>query len=625
MRITPEQIEQVRDATNIVDLISESVTLKKRGANWLGLCPFHNERTPSFNVREDKGIFKCFGCGKGGDAFSFVMESEGLNFPDAIKRLAERANIKLEDATEEEKAEQTEKERVLTTLRAVAGWYYKALRAPVGAEPLKYLHRRGFGEAVLKKFGIGYAPDVRGALSKSLERKGYDPKMLEMGGVVAVSPGREPYERFRGRIIFPVFSATGRIIGFGGRIYTDAQKQAELAKYINSPDTIVYHKSRVLYGLYQAKDAIRKHDSAILVEGYADVLALHQAGFENAVAASGTSLTREQLELLRRYTQTLTLIFDADQAGKSATERGIELALTAGFDVNIVLLRQGEDPDSYIRNFGADRFADALKNYSSFIETKARWFEEQGAFNDPARAAQAIKAIVQTIAKIPDAIKREFFIRKLASRFRFSEQTLNAELTRAQTGVRKREKIEVRAPQPPEPAEPPDTPTRVRQALSGPHRVLLQAALADPVGVCQQFDEVGFTASLISDEVVRSIIEYICSEVQLGRHPEVNTVLAHFRADEARQEVIVECSISNLSVSDALRNDASSEEGKSLAVKQARDAAIALLRDQVTSQLESVRARVKVARVEDLEDTLIQAEQLSRRLEALRNLSEPSS
>lgn len=628
MKITPEQIEQVRDATNIVDLVGETVTLKKRGTNWLGLCPFHNEKTPSFNVRDDKGIFKCFGCGKGGDAFAFVMELEHLTFPDAVKRLAERANIPLEDATEEEKKEQSEKERVLGAVRSAAGWYYRALREPIGAEPLTYLRRRGLGDAILKKFGVGYAPDMQGAMIKAVQKKGYDITLLEKGGVVAHSQGRDWYERFRGRIIFPVFSATGRIIGFGGRIYTEMQKEANLAKYINSPDTDIYHKSQVLYGLFQAKDAIRKLDGALIVEGYADVIALHQAGFENSVAASGTSLTKDQLELLRRFTQRLTLIFDADLAGRNATERGIELALQAGFDVNIVLLKQGEDPDSIIRKFGADRFADALKNSESFIETKTRWFEEQGALEDPAKAAGAVKAIVQSIAKIPDALKREFFIRKLAGRFRLTEPVLNAELDkqlRRGSMPTKQEKREALEAEMLRVSLELNAEARIDRALSGEHRVLLQAVLADPEGVCQHFKDAEFEMDVIDNETVRAIITHIRDLVDEGVKISESELLAHFQSDEVRQRVIIECSISDYRQTDHLRFDAfENGESKQLAVQMARQSALKIIREQVEARLRSVKSRLGSSESSDsLTRLLVESSQLSRRLEALRNLSEP--
>lgn len=624
MRITDDQLVQIREATNIVDLIGETVNLKKRGANWIGLCPFHNERTPSFNVRDDKGIFKCFGCGKGGDVFSFVMETEGLTFPEAAKRLADKANIKLEDASEEEKAEQSEKEKIHSTIRAVAAWYYRALRSPIGAEPLQYLHRRGFGEAILKKFGVGYAPDLQGALIKAVQKKGYNIEFLEMAGIIARSSGRDWYERFRGRIIFPVFSPTGRIIGFGGRIYTDAQKQAELAKYINSPDTPVYHKSKVLYGIYQAKDAIRKLGSAVIVEGYADVIALHQAGFENVVAASGTSLTKDQLELLKRYTNTITLIFDADLAGRNATERGIELALQAGLDVNIVLLRQGEDPDSLIRKFGADRFADALKNYESFIETKARWFDEQGALDDPAKAAAAVKSVVQTIAKIPDQIKREFFVHRLSGRFRITESALMSELDRELgRGARTLRKKEEREARNPEMQVQLSAPVRVRKALEGPQRVLLQAILADPIGVANHFFDIDFDITLIDDDLVQSIVQFILDEIGHGKDLSYHDVLAHFRSDEPRQELIVECSISTYAQSDEWKSDAAQENSQSLAVRAARQALAALMRHDVMLKLERVRIAIQQApSQEQIERLMHESLTLARKLEALRDFAE---
>ena len=354
---------------------------------------------------EDRGIFKCFGCGKGGDVFSFVMQLEGLTFPEAIQKLAKRANIELEGSqNEEEDAARSERESIYHALREAAAYYYRLLRSPEGSQAMTYLRNRGLDEDMMRKFGLGYAPERSGLLIDHLVNKGIDTDKLERAGLIARRDSGDHYERFRGRVMFPVFNATGRIVGFGGRILPNTSK--ELAKYINSPDTHIYHKSQILYGLFQGKDAIRKAGFAILVEGYADVLAVFQAGIENVVAASGTSLIVEQLKLLKRYTSSIVLLFDADTAGKNATMRGIELAIEAGFDVGTVILPSGEDPDSFIRLNGKEAFESAIEHRQTFIETKAQWFEEQGAFRDPGRMAQAVRSIVETIAKVPDSIKR---------------------------------------------------------------------------------------------------------------------------------------------------------------------------------------------------------------------------
>lgn len=535
MRITDEQIEQIRQATNIVDLIGETVSLKKRGANWIGLCPFHNEKSPSFNVRDDKGIFKCFGCGKGGDAFSYLMEREALTFPEAAKKLAERANIKLEDATEEEKEAQSESERVHNTIRAVAGWYYHALRSPIGEEPLKYMHRRGLGDDVLKKFGIGYAPDAPGALIRAIQKKGYSVEYLEKAGIVARSQGRDHFERFRGRIIFPVFSPTGRIIGFGGRIYTEHQKKQELAKYINSPDSSVYHKSEVLYGLYQSKDSIRKLDQAILVEGYLDVMSLHQAGIENVVAASGTALTKQQLALLSRYTRNIYLVFDADTAGRAAASKGIDLALKAGFDVYVVVLPKGEDPDSYIQKNDARSFRDLIATAESFIEAKARWFDESGAFQDPTKRAAAVRSIMDSIRQIPDRIKQVTFTDALSQRFRIGLESLYGELTTPSAETRRDRRERLDSQQQTQQLEPISVDAQQRYILT-----LLKALLTAPEVVAEVIWNEGFDLDQINEPLSRSLIATILERVRQKESNELSELLALYASQANMQRLLVE-------------------------------------------------------------------------------------
>jgi DNA primase len=539
VRITDEQIEQIREATNIVDLVSETVSLKKRGANWLGLCPFHNERSPSFNVRDDKGIFKCFGCGKGGDVFTFLMERDSLTFPEAAKALADKANIKLEDATEEEKQAQSESEKIHGAIRASAAWYYRAMRAPIGEEPLRYMHRRGLGNEILKKFGVGYAPDVQGALISAMKKKGYGSEYLEKAGVIVKTQRGDHFERFRGRIIFPVFSPTGRIIGFGGRIYTDAQKQQDLAKYINSPDSSVYHKSEVLYGLYQSKDAIRKLDQAILVEGYLDVISLHQAGVENVVAASGTALTKQQLQLLSRYTKSIYLIFDADAAGRAAANKGIDLALRAGFDVYVVILPKGEDPDSYIQKHDARAFRDRVSTAESFIEAKARWFDESGAFQDPTKRAAAARSIMESIKQIPDRIKQVTFTDAVSQRFRIPLESLYGELTAAPVESRRERQARIEAEKvaDQEPAQP-DLHQRYISEL-------LKALLAAPRVVAEVILVEGFDLDHITDPLARVLIATVLERERIGQSNELSELLALFASQSQMQGLIVESAINS--------------------------------------------------------------------------------
>ncbi len=611
MRITDEQIELIRQATNIVDLIGETVNLKKRGANWIGLCPFHNEKTPSFNVRDDKGIFKCFGCGKGGDAFTYLMERETLTFPEAAVKLAEKANIKLEDATEEEKAAQSESEKIHGAIRAVAGWYYRALRSTIGDEPLKYMHRRGLGEDVLKKFGIGYAPDSPGALVRAIQNKGYGVEYLEKGGVVARSQGRDHFERFKGRIIFPVFSPTGRIIGFGGRIYTEHQKKQELAKYINSPDSSIYHKSEVLYGLYQSKDAIRKLDQAILVEGYLDVMSLHQAGIENVVAASGTALTKQQLALLSRYTKAIYLVFDADTAGRAAASKGIDLALRAGFDVYVVVLPKGEDPDSYIQKNDARAFRDRLATAESFIEAKARWFDEAGAFQDPTKRAAAVRSIMDSIRQIPDRIKQVTFTDALSQRFRIGLESLYGELTTPTAETRRDRRERQEQQEATALIEPITVDAQQRYILT-----LLKALLTAPAVVAEVIWNEGFDLDQINEPLSRTLIATILERVRQRESNELSELLALYASQATMQRLLVESAMET----DASPDDETIERARN----QASDAIFRLLFAESKAHLKQLQANAVTMDSEQFyAEHLFHTERIKRLDLLLRRHSDP--
>jgi DNA primase len=598
VKVSPDQLDRIREATNIVDLVSEHVRLKKRGRNFVGLCPFHNEKTASFNVLEDRGIFKCFGCGKGGDVFSFVMQIEGLTFPEAIQKLAKRANIELEGSqNEEEDAARSERESIYHALREAAAFYYRVLRSPEGSGAMSYLRNRGLDDDIMRKFGLGYAPERSGLLIDHLVNKGIDIDKLERAGLIARRDSGDYYERFRGRVIFPVFNATGRIVGFGGRIMPNAPK--ELAKYINSPDTQVYHKSQVLYGLFQGKDSIRKAGFAILVEGYADVLAVFQSGIENVVAASGTSLTVEQLKLLKRYTNSIVLLFDADTAGKNATMRGIELAIEAGFDVGTVILPSGEDPDSFIRLNGKEAFDAAIEHRQTFIEAKAQIFEDQGAFSDPGRKTQAIISILETIKKVPNDIKQQFYIQKLGERFHLSEQLLSTELAKLVASSRDYESrhsgIEDTRPTM-ESYDDENDPSSFTFHPSSPIVVLgsegalLEAMLADPIAVDALIESEAFSLDLISHPQVRELLSYLLQRVGEDDPPNIAQLLDEFRGRPEFESLLTNYGMVNAAFSENW-DDHSSEEGTS--VQRARQAIEELQRGKIAKRQSELSSLVR--------------------------------
>lgn len=409
-----DTIAEVRAASDIVDVVSGYVRLKKRGANYFGLCPFHQEKTPSFSVNPALGIYKCFGCGAAGDVFRFIQEMEGMSFPEAVRTLAEMAGIELPEEGDASRERADAMESAYGALRFAARFYYGQLtRADAGSRALEYVRGRGYSQATIKEFGVGYAPDGWNHLLNEAEANHISAETLEEAGlVVAKKRGEGYYDRYRDRIIFPVLSHMGKVLGFGGRVLSEAsgEQGRPQPKYINSPETIVYDKRRVLYGLRQARQVIREQEEAVLVEGYTDVMSLHQAGVRNAVASCGTSLTREQVQLLSRYAQRVVLIFDADGAGENAARRGIEMVLAAGMSAYVVPLPAGEDPDSIAQREGAASQAFLKKHQVDF----ARWLHdadrEAGRLATPEGRAAGMRGILQAIAAIPDPLSREAWL-----------------------------------------------------------------------------------------------------------------------------------------------------------------------------------------------------------------------
>jgi len=421
MMIPDDKVEEVKSATDIVDVVSDYVRLKKAGSNFKGLCPFHNEKTPSFNVNPSMGIFKCFGCGEGGDAISFVMKIEGTGFTETVRMLAEQAGIEL-PAEGVQDPHKDEKESILHALRFAARWYYEQLtKTEVGRERgLAYFQNRGLAPETIKKFGLGFAPDAWNALLKAAEAAQIKPEILDKAGLVLPNKNGDGFhDRFRERVMFPIFSHVGKVLGFGGRVLPDSKEPTGdyvPPKYINSPETRVYHKSRVLYGLYQGKQAIRGEEEVILVEGYTDVVSLYQAGVKNVVASSGTALTPDQVRVLGRYAKRVLLLYDADSAGAAAALRGIDLILRAGLAVYVVALPEGADPDSFVQQFGAEAFRSYLqKERQSFVHFKVSAAKREGALSTPEGQAETARSVLESIAQIPDTVAQDGYIRVAAA------------------------------------------------------------------------------------------------------------------------------------------------------------------------------------------------------------------
>lgn len=461
--IDPSTIERILDTANISDVVSEFVTLKKRGVNQLGLCPFHNEKTPSFTVSPAKGIFKCFGCGKGGNSVNFIMELEQLSYPDALRWLAKKYHIEIEEKEEsqEEKALKDERESMMI-VSAFAQKYFSRflLKENEGRTiGLSYLRERGIRDDIITKFELGYCPDGKDTFTQAAQLEGYKMDFLEKTGLTIK---RDDWirDRFGGRVIFPVHNVAGRVIAFGGRTLTNDKK---VAKYLNSPESEIYHKGKTLYGIYQAKRDMTKLDKCYLVEGYTDVLSFHQAGIENVVASSGTSLTMDQIRLIRRFTPNITIVYDGDEAGIKASLRGIDMVLEEGINVKVLPLPPGEDPDSFARSMSAGQLADYIKEKETdFIKFKTQLL--MGAVeNDPVSKARLINEIVRSISVIPDAITRTIYIKECSRLMDVQEAILYSEIRKIQNKqsedhTRKElQEIQVQAAKPVAPAEPKKT------------------------------------------------------------------------------------------------------------------------------------------------------------------------
>ncbi len=411
MFIPEDKIDAIRAASDIVEVVGEYVQLKRRGGNFVGLCPFHKEKTPSFNVNPDLGIFKCFGCGVGGNEFQFLMRVENLEFPEAAKILADRAGIAIVENPDEQR-QRSEVESVYNALRFTGRFFYRALTQDErGKEALDYLMDRGFTPGTIKKFGLGYAPAGWDTLIVAAEKEHIDAQYLEKAGlIIPRKDGSGFYDRYRNRVIFPIFSHLSKVIGFGGRILKEEENQP---KYINSPETQVYHKGQVLYGLHQAKQAIRKREEVLLVEGYTDVISLYQAGIEHVVATSGTALTPQQIKLLKRFAKKVLVLYDSDSAGAAAALRGIDLLLAQGVTVYGLELPDGEDPDSFVRNLGAVEFeAYMQKNRRDFISFMHELAKRNGQLATPEGQARLTRSIVDSIARMPEPTMHEPFIRR---------------------------------------------------------------------------------------------------------------------------------------------------------------------------------------------------------------------
>ena len=429
--IPQETVDQIMNAAVIEDVVGDHVELKKSGSSLRGLSPFTNEKTPSFYVLPAKGIFKCFSSGKGGNVVSFLMELEKASYPEALRMLAQRYNIEVEEKapTPEELAAATAKESLSNLVAWASKWFMDQMRNTDTGKAIgrSYFVERGFRDDVLDTFMIGYSPDSWDAMATAAQEAGYTAEKLVEAGLCKQRDDGSLWDFFKGRVMFPIRDVTGRVIGFGGRTLTTDKK---VAKYFNSPESILYNKSKVLYGMHLAKQPINKEERCFLVEGYTDVMAMHQAGVENVVSSSGTALTAGQIHLIRRFTKNVTVIFDGDAAGIRASLRGIDMLLAEGMSVKVVLLPDGDDPDTYAKKVGSDALHRAIhEDAQDFLQFKAKLLSDE-AGSDPLKRADMIRSVVTSIAAIPDAIQRSVYLQSSASQLHMDENVLGTEVAK---------------------------------------------------------------------------------------------------------------------------------------------------------------------------------------------------
>ncbi len=582
--IDQETIQRIMDAARIEEVIGDFVSLKKRGANHIGCCPFHNEKTPSFYVSPSKGIFKCFGCGEAGDVVAFLKKHEHFTYPEALRWLAQKYHIEIqeEEQTEEQKERQNERDALFHVSDFAQKYFADLLyNDEMGrAVGLSYFHGRGLSDEVIKNFGLGYCLDEWSNFTDHARKNGYSDIVLEKTGLTIFKEDtKKAYDRFRGRVMFPIYSISGRVLGFSGRVLS-SEKQA--AKYVNSPDSDIYNKSKILYGLYQARSAISKANKCYLVEGNIDVISMHQSGVENTVASCGTSLTTEQIRLIKRYTPNVTVLYDGDSAGIKATLRAVNLLFAEGMHVRCVLFPDGEDPDSYAQKYGSTALQEYLASHEdNFVMFKTRVLLD-GVKNDPIRKAELVKETVNTIALVPDLLERTEYVAQCAHLLDVPEEALASELAKAINQNRqksyeeaKKEETTQAAPANPEVSEAPVAPAPLVTAVNMPvaacerHLVQLllnygthtlsQTILGDdgaPQEVTCSVAEI-VVSELLSDELSFSdplcqrIFEYYCDVVTRGETPDASRFATI--DDEALRSFAISLMLDTWRISDTWR------------------------------------------------------------------------
>lgn len=610
MRIPDDKINEVRAASDIVEVVSAYLALKRRGQNYFGLCPFHTEKTPSFSVNPQRQIFRCFGCGAGGNVFTFLMRMENITFPEAVLRLAQRAGISITlDRLDEREAR--EREAIYAANRMAAEYFYRNLTAAAeGAAARAYLEARHLQLGPLGKFGLGYALDRWEGLINHAAAKKVSVEVLHLAGLVVPRSDGGYYDRFRHRLMFPFFDLMGKIVGFGGR----RLREDESAKYVNSPETMVYRKGATLYGLYQSKEYIRQADTAILVEGYIDLLSLFQRGICNVISSSGTALTEEQATLLRRYCQQVVVLYDADSAGASAAIRGADILVSRGLDVRVACLPAGHDPDSFVNEQGEEAVKDLVAQARSLVEFKIDALRRAGFFASPEKKARAIHAVIESVAVIPDEIKRNLVAQQVGQMLGMDERVIVAAVNRVRQGQR----WDGRRP----PAKVVGAPAVSRAETA--EKNLVGMMVRDPAVIHKVREHLGVED--FRHPTLRPLVAEMWKAIDQGRTFDP-TASVNFHTDPEVASVVVA----------AMERQEAHESLSEVERRVMWDSIAILKRRPLEEELQAVRAQIKeleakgqstdgaIARYKEVADALRQVDAQFRQAEGQRGSSKPAT
>lgn len=598
MKIPQHKIDQIKQTADIVEVISQYVNLKLRGKNYVGLCPFHNEKTPSFTVSPDKQIFHCFGCGTGGDVIAFVKTYEKISYVESIQFLANRYQIDLPVyAGKEADADRSQIEALYFIHETAMNYFTEQLFAAPGMQAREYLKHRGLDESVILQFKLGYAPDQWDGLLNHLKSKSIDLTLSEKAGLIISHKERQYYDRFRHRLVFPIHNISGRVIAFGARLLT---KDPDAPKYLNSPESLIYHKGKVLYGLYQAREAVRAKDEIIIVEGYADCISMHQYGIRHVTASSGTAFTREQANLIRRYTQNVVLIFDGDAAGIKAAERGGAILLEAGLSVKIVVLPPEHDPDSFVREYGRENFEERIQKAASYLDFRVQNFQRQGYFENINKRTMAAREMLSLCARFQDPIRRNLFMTEIADTFALDHKIVQRELNKAiRSGRTEESALNAVSADSPKDAVPSEPQIKLPEKILRSERGLIRLMLLEGPETAKAI----FRFVRVEDfqnPAIRRVAEYIFRQTMMEEPYSAEALMSLF--PETIQKALTRLLI---------------EESEGFSME---DCVAAIQSDQIQKKIETLRFTIKTmeSQNEDISQLLASCNTLQQQLNLIR-------